>query len=301
MLLEVVFSVSCAFQQKRPEIKCGNHRFLCFEPVDKDRPSATGGRDGLTESCTCRRCRGGTPPPPLATSPPPPPPTGWIKSCFVCLPFSLQSFDHLCAVELVRPADSGITQTQKEFRLMTLLVASDQLKHALQKYPSCPAEVRQWANSATLTLSWQQNIGMQFFTPPLWCVYQTSWIMLNKLDVKNRDSGKERHKRQFCVLCPSSPKRAHVRHHVFSESWHCLNRYDPRKRWEKVWKPRATRTRYQTNKKSAVFLTLRSFSSSFACQRVRPCIRTEFVIRLWTPIKCDTSLCCALRCWKIVF
>ena len=35
---------------------------------------------------------------------------------------------------------------------MTLLIDDDQLKQALQKYPNCPTEVRQWANTATLNL-----------------------------------------------------------------------------------------------------------------------------------------------------
>ena len=70
---------------------------------------------------------------------------------YVVHPF-FQAFEHLCALELVRPADGGLTRTQREYKLMTLLIDDDQLKQALQKYPNCPTEVRQWANTATLTL-----------------------------------------------------------------------------------------------------------------------------------------------------
>ena len=81
---------------------------------------------------------------------------GWLStempSCLCSATFLFQAFEHLCALELVRPADGGLTRTQREYKLMTLLIDDDQLKQALQKYPNCPTEVRQWANTATLTL-----------------------------------------------------------------------------------------------------------------------------------------------------
>ena len=59
----------------------------------------------------------------------------------------LKAFEHLCGLELVRPADSA-GRTQKEYRLMSLLVDSTQIMEALQTYPGCPTDVRQWATSS---------------------------------------------------------------------------------------------------------------------------------------------------------
>ena len=56
-----------------------------------------------------------------------------------------QAFEHLCALELVRPVDGSTGRSEKEYQAMTLLVDSTQVTEALQKYPSCPTEVKQWA------------------------------------------------------------------------------------------------------------------------------------------------------------
>jgi len=60
----------------------------------------------------------------------------------------LKAFEHLCALELVQPLEGTSAKTQKEFRLLSLLVDSAQIMDALQKYPNCPTEVKQWASSA---------------------------------------------------------------------------------------------------------------------------------------------------------
>ncbi|KAK2143556.1 hypothetical protein LSH36_832g01031 [Paralvinella palmiformis] len=60
-------------------------------------------------------------------------------------PVVLKAFEHLCALELVRPVDGSTGRTQKEYQAMTLLVDSTQVTEALQKYPNCPTEVKQWA------------------------------------------------------------------------------------------------------------------------------------------------------------
>ena len=52
--------------------------------------------------------------------------------------YCFQAFEHLCALELVRPADGGLTRTQKEYKLMTLLLDDDQLKQGLTKIPQLP-------------------------------------------------------------------------------------------------------------------------------------------------------------------
>jgi len=69
---------------------------------------------------------------------------------FVLLISPLQAFEHLCALELVSFIDGTSGRTQKEYREMTLLVDSSQVTDALQKYPNCPTEVKQWATSVVL-------------------------------------------------------------------------------------------------------------------------------------------------------
>ncbi|XP_070550112.1 origin recognition complex subunit 4-like [Ptychodera flava] len=58
-------------------------------------------------------------------------------------PVVLKAFEHLQALELLKPADGG-QRSQKEYRPMTLLVDASQINDALQKYPNCPTEVKQW-------------------------------------------------------------------------------------------------------------------------------------------------------------
>ncbi|XP_070546256.1 origin recognition complex subunit 4-like isoform X2 [Ptychodera flava] len=58
-------------------------------------------------------------------------------------PVVLKAFEHLQALELLKPADGG-QRSQKEYRPMTLLVDATQINDALQKYPNCPTEVKQW-------------------------------------------------------------------------------------------------------------------------------------------------------------
>lgn len=56
-----------------------------------------------------------------------------------------QAFEHLIALEFVKPLDGSSAGTQKEFRLMVLLVDPSQIMEALQCYPDCPTELRHWA------------------------------------------------------------------------------------------------------------------------------------------------------------
>lgn len=60
----------------------------------------------------------------------------------------LKAFEHLQALELVKPLDGTSTRTQKEYRPVILLVHPIQLKEVLQKYPSCPTEIKHWAISS---------------------------------------------------------------------------------------------------------------------------------------------------------
>ncbi|KAK7092846.1 origin recognition complex subunit 4-like [Littorina saxatilis] len=62
----------------------------------------------------------------------------------------LKAFEHLLALELIRPMDNSTSRVQKEYRLVTLLLHPTQILEALQKYPSCPTEVKAWAGSAVV-------------------------------------------------------------------------------------------------------------------------------------------------------
>jgi len=72
-----------------------------------------------------------------------------------------QAFEHLCALELVRPAtgsavtDSHSQRLPADYRIMTLHVDPSEIMDALQRYPSCPTDVKQWAASS--------------LTPAVWC------------------------------------------------------------------------------------------------------------------------------------
>ncbi|KAL4635583.1 origin recognition complex subunit 4 isoform X2 [Arapaima gigas] len=63
-------------------------------------------------------------------------------------PVVLKAFEHLQQLELIRPVDTAASRTQKEFQLMRLLLDHSQMMEALQRYPQCPTDVKQWAASA---------------------------------------------------------------------------------------------------------------------------------------------------------
>jgi len=66
-----------------------------------------------------------------------------------------KAFEHLYALELVRPvtgtaAGGGGGSSQRlpaEYRMMTLHVDPSEIMDALQKYPNCPTDIKQWAAS----------------------------------------------------------------------------------------------------------------------------------------------------------
>ncbi|KAK7481054.1 hypothetical protein BaRGS_00027690 [Batillaria attramentaria] len=60
----------------------------------------------------------------------------------------LKAFEHLIALELIRPMDGGNTRVQKEYRLMSLQLHATQIMDSLQKYPNCPTDVKYWASSS---------------------------------------------------------------------------------------------------------------------------------------------------------
>ncbi|TWW63820.1 origin recognition complex subunit 4 isoform X1 [Takifugu flavidus] len=63
-------------------------------------------------------------------------------------PVIMKAFEHLQQLELIRPVDGPTAKSQKEYQLMRLMLDHSQIMEALQKYPQCPTDVRQWAMSA---------------------------------------------------------------------------------------------------------------------------------------------------------
>ncbi|XP_015419231.1 PREDICTED: origin recognition complex subunit 4 isoform X3 [Myotis davidii] len=66
-------------------------------------------------------------------------------------PVVMKAFEHLQQLELIRPVERTSVNAQREYQLMKLLLDNTQIMNALQKYPNCPTDVRQWATSS---LSW---------------------------------------------------------------------------------------------------------------------------------------------------
>ncbi|NXS34498.1 ORC4 protein, partial [Pomatostomus ruficeps] len=66
-------------------------------------------------------------------------------------PVVMKAFEHLLQLELVQPLERPSARAQREYLLMKLLLDSSQIMEALQVYPNCPTDVKQWAASS---LSW---------------------------------------------------------------------------------------------------------------------------------------------------
>ncbi|NXR87601.1 ORC4 protein, partial [Hypocryptadius cinnamomeus] len=66
-------------------------------------------------------------------------------------PVVMKAFEHLLQLELVKPLERPSARAQREYLLMKLLLDSSQIMDALQVYPNCPTDVKQWAASS---LSW---------------------------------------------------------------------------------------------------------------------------------------------------
>ncbi|NXK69772.1 ORC4 protein, partial [Sylvietta virens] len=66
-------------------------------------------------------------------------------------PVVMKAFEHLLQLELVQPLERPSARAQREFLLLRLLLDSRQIMDALQVYPNCPTDVKQWAASS---LSW---------------------------------------------------------------------------------------------------------------------------------------------------
>ncbi|XP_025944768.1 origin recognition complex subunit 4 isoform X3 [Apteryx rowi] len=66
-------------------------------------------------------------------------------------PVVMKAFEHLLQLELVKPIERPSVRAQREYLLMKLLLDNNQIMDALQAYPNCPTDVKQWATSS---LSW---------------------------------------------------------------------------------------------------------------------------------------------------
>ncbi|XP_068805434.1 origin recognition complex subunit 4 isoform X2 [Struthio camelus] len=66
-------------------------------------------------------------------------------------PVVMKAFEHLLQLELVKPIEKPSVRAQREYLLMKLLLDNNQIMDALQAYPNCPTDVKQWATSS---LSW---------------------------------------------------------------------------------------------------------------------------------------------------
>ncbi|NWW93047.1 ORC4 protein, partial [Rhynochetos jubatus] len=66
-------------------------------------------------------------------------------------PVVMKAFEHLLQLELVKPMEKPSVRTQREYLPMKMLLDNNQIMDALQAYPNCPTDVKQWAASS---LSW---------------------------------------------------------------------------------------------------------------------------------------------------
>ncbi|XP_065269423.1 origin recognition complex subunit 4 [Emys orbicularis] len=66
-------------------------------------------------------------------------------------PVVMKAFEHLIQLELIKPIEGLPVRAQREYLLMKLLLDNNQIMDALQVYPNCPTDVKQWATSS---LSW---------------------------------------------------------------------------------------------------------------------------------------------------
>lgn len=73
-----------------------------------------------------------------------------MKACINQSFLNVQAFEHLMTLEFIRALDGSGSRVQKEYKLMSLLIHPSQIIDALQKYPNCPTEVKQWAGNSVV-------------------------------------------------------------------------------------------------------------------------------------------------------
>ncbi|KAH0621379.1 hypothetical protein JD844_022605 [Phrynosoma platyrhinos] len=63
-------------------------------------------------------------------------------------PVVMKAFEHLQHLELIKSVEGPSNCAQREYMLMKLLLDNSQIMDALQFYPNCPTDVKQWAISS---------------------------------------------------------------------------------------------------------------------------------------------------------
>uniref|UniRef100_A0A8C6XWT3 Origin recognition complex subunit 4 n=1 Tax=Naja naja TaxID=35670 RepID=A0A8C6XWT3_NAJNA len=63
-------------------------------------------------------------------------------------PVVMKAFERLQLLELIKPIEGPSNFVQKEYLLMKLLLDNSQVMEALQVYPNCPTDVKQWATTS---------------------------------------------------------------------------------------------------------------------------------------------------------
>ncbi|XP_030606387.1 LOW QUALITY PROTEIN: origin recognition complex subunit 4 [Archocentrus centrarchus] len=63
-------------------------------------------------------------------------------------PVIMKAFEHLQQLELIRPSTGPRSNPSGKYQLVRLTLDHSQIMEALQKYPQCPTDVKQWAMSA---------------------------------------------------------------------------------------------------------------------------------------------------------
>ncbi|XP_032067530.1 origin recognition complex subunit 4 isoform X3 [Thamnophis elegans] len=63
-------------------------------------------------------------------------------------PVVMKAFERLQHLELIKPVEGPSNSVQKEYLLMKLLLDDSQVMEALQVYPNCPTDVKQWATTS---------------------------------------------------------------------------------------------------------------------------------------------------------
>lgn len=130
---------------------------------------------------------------------------------FVLCVFS-QAFEHLVELELVRAVDSAASKVQREYQLMKLMLEHGQVMEALQKYPQCPTDVKQWALSAfawalqeeksKLILYSHYSINLYKIVYSYFCnkMFKNCFVMFQHKSIKHLNCKFHLQKKYFLVL-----------------------------------------------------------------------------------------------------
>ncbi|KAJ3051024.1 origin recognition complex subunit 4 [Rhizophlyctis rosea] len=62
-------------------------------------------------------------------------------------PVALKAFEHLIALELIKPVEGGGSRCPKEYRMMRSLMSPMHIEKAVLVYPNCPSSILRWGTS----------------------------------------------------------------------------------------------------------------------------------------------------------